>query len=152
MDFEDRIKNINDKSFVDRRINQFKYLIFENLSESMEISKSDISIEMKPLLHRSKHSDRITDVWNIELYINLKIDVDPVLSQIALVSNKLEKSLYKIFKNVGINQFLEFVKYPDSNTHSIGIFVSKIEFDGSIMRSLITIDYETIAVEGAGDL
>jgi hypothetical protein len=34
----------------------------------------------------------------------------------------------------------------------MGIFVSSIELDGSIMRLNINIDYETITVEGADDL
>jgi hypothetical protein len=152
MNFEDNIKNVNDKSFVDRRINQFKYLIFESLSESMGISKSDVSIDMKPLLHHSYHSNRVTDVWSIEFYLDLKIEVDPVLSEMAFVFNRLEKSLYKVFENVGINQFLEFVKNPDPDTQSVGVFVSGIEFDMPIVSLRIDIDYETITVEGASDL
>lgn len=152
MDFEDNIKNINDKSFVDRRINQFKYLIFESLSESMGISKSDVSIDVRPLLHHSNNSNRVADVWNIEFYLDLKIEVDPILSEMALVFNRLEKSLYKVFENVGINQFLEFVKNPDPGTHSVGVFVSGIEFDMPMVRLRIDIDYETITVEGADDL
>jgi len=152
MNFEDNIKNINDKSFVDRRINQFKYLIFESLSESMGISKSDVSIDVRPLLHHSNNSHRVTDVWNIEFYLDLKIEVDPGLSEIAFVFNRLEKSLYKVFYSVGINQFLEFVKNPDPNTHGVGLFVSGIEFDMPMVRLRIDIDYETITVEGADNL
>ena len=152
MDFEDNIKNINDKSFVSRRANQFKYLIFESLSESMGIPKSDISIDMRPLLHRSTNSLRFTDVWTIEFYLDLKIEVDPGLSDIAFVFNRLEKSLYQVFKDVGVNQFLEFVKNPDPATQSVGVFVSGIEFDIPFVRLRIDIDYETIPVEGTGDL
>jgi hypothetical protein len=152
MDFEDNIKNINDKSFVNRRTNQFKYLIFESLSESMGIPKSDISIDMRPLLHHSQHSNRFTDVWTIEFYLDLKIEVDPGLSDIAFVFNRLEKSLYQVFKDVGVNQFLEFVKNPDSDTQSVGVFVSGIEFDIPFVKLRIDIDYETITVEGASDL
>jgi hypothetical protein len=148
MDFEDRIKNINDKSFVDRRINQLKYLIFESLG----LPKDSISIDIKPIPHRSKHSDRFTDVWSIEFFIDLKIEVDPILSEISFVFNRLENSLYKVFENVGINQFLEFVKNPDRDTHSVGIFVNMIELDGGIITLHINIDYETITVEGADDL
>ena len=152
MNFEDNIKNINDKSFVNRRINQFKYLIFESLSESMGIPKSDVSIDMRPLIHHSHHSNRVTDVWSIEFYLSLKIEVDPGLSDIAFVFNRLEKSLYQVFENVGINQFLEFVKNPDSDTQSVGVFVSGIEFDVPFVNLRIDIDYETITVEGASDL
>ena len=152
MDFEDNIKNINDKSFVSRRTNQFKYLIFESLSESMGISKSDVSIDIRPLLHHSQHSNRVTDVWNIEFYLDLKIEVDPILSEMAFVFNRLEKSLYQVFENVGINQFLEFVKNPDSDTQSVGVFVSGIEFDVPFVKLRIDIDYETITVEGADNL
>jgi hypothetical protein len=149
MDFENRIKNINDKSFVDRRINQLKYLIFESLG----LPKDNISIDIKPMPHHSKHSNRVTDVWNIEFFIDIVgVDTDPILSEIAILLNNYENSLNKVFKNVGINQFLEFVKNPDRNSYDMGIFVSSIELDGSIMRLNINIDYETITVEGADDL
>ena len=148
MDFEDRIKKINDKSFVDRRINQLKYLIFESLG----LPKDNVSIDIKPMPHRSKHSNRVTDVWSIEFFIDIKTEVDPILSEIAFVFNRLENSLYKVFENVGINQFLEFVKNPDRDTHSVGIFVNMIELDGGIITLQVNIDYETITVEGADDL
>lgn len=148
MDFEDRIKKINDKSFVDRRINQLKYLIFESLN----YSKDAISIDIQPRFHKSNLSERFTDVWSIEFFIDIKTEVDPILSEIAFVFNRLENSLYKVFENVGINQFLEFVKNPDRDTHSVGIFVNMIELDGSMITLHINIDYETIPVEGAGDL
>ena len=148
MDFEDRIKNINDKSFVDRRINQLKYLIFEALN----LPKDSISIDIKPVPHRSKHSDRFTDVWSIDFFIDLKIEVDPILSEIAFLFNNLEKSLDRVFRKVGINQFLEIVKNPEENLYGAGIFVSRTELDGSMITLHINIDYETIPVEGAGNL
>ena len=148
MDFEDRIKNVNDKSFVDRRINQLKYLVFEALN----LPKDNISIDIRPIFLRSKHSERITDDWNIEFYIDVKTEVDPILSEIALLFNDLEKSLDRVFRKVGINQFLEIVKNPEQNLYNAGIFVSTIELDGGIITLHINIDYETITVEGAGDL
>ncbi len=151
MDFEDRIKKINDKSFVDRRINQLKYLLFENIG----LPKDNLSIDIRPMLHRTLKSegpDRFVDVWSVEFFIDVKTEVDPILSEMAFVFNSLEKSLYKVFENVGINQFLEFVKNPDRDSHSVGIFVSMIDLDGSMMTLHINIDYETIPVEGAGSL
>ena len=151
MDFEDRIKKINDKSFVDRRINQLKYLLFENIG----LPKDNLSIDIRPMLHRTLKSegpDRFVDVWSVEFFIDVKTEVDPILSEMAFVFNRLEKSLYKVFENVGINQFLEFVKNPDRDSHSVGIFVSMIDLDGSMMTLHINIDYETIPVEGAGSL
>jgi hypothetical protein len=148
MDFENRIKNINDKSFVDRRINQLKYLIFESLG----LPKDNISIDIKPMPHHSKHSNRVTDVWNIEFFIDIKTEVDPILSEIAFLFNNLEKSLNRIFRKVGINQFLEIVKNPEENLYGAGIFVNMIELDGGIITLHINIDYETITVEGADDL
>ena len=148
MDFEDRIKNINDKSFVDRRINQLKYLIFESLG----LPKDNISIDIKPMPHHSKHSNRVTDVWNIEFFIDIKTEVDPILSEIAFLFNNLEKSLDRVFRKVGINQFLEIVKNPEQNLYGAGIFVNMIELDGGIITLQINIDYETITVEGADDL
>jgi hypothetical protein len=151
MDFENRIKNINDKSFVDRRINQLKYLLFENIG----LPKDNVSIDIRPMLHRTLKSegpDRFVDVWSVEFFIDVKTEVDPILSEMAFVFNRLEKSLYKVFENVGINQFLEFVKNPDRGSHSVGIFVSMIELDGNMITLHINIDYETIPVEGAGSL
>jgi hypothetical protein len=148
MDFENRIKNINDKSFVDRRINQLKYLIFESLG----LPKDNISIDIKPMPHHSKHSNRVTDVWNIEFFIDIKTEVDPILSEIAFLFNNLEKSLNRVFGKVGINQFLEIVKNPEENLYGAGIFVNMIELDGGIITLHINIDYETITVEGADDL
>ena len=148
MDFEDRIKNINDKSFVDRRINQLKYLIFEALN----LPKDNISIDIQPRMHHSKHSNRIADVWNIEFFIDVKTEVDPILSEIAFLFNNLEKSLDRVFRKVGINQFLEIVKNPEQTLYGAGIFVSRIELDGSTITLHINIDYETIPVEGAGNL
>jgi hypothetical protein len=148
MDFEDRIKNINDKSFVDRRINQLKYLIFEALN----LPKDNISIDIQPRMHHSHHSNRVTDVWNIEFFIDIKTEVDPVLSEIAFLFNNLEKSLDRVFRKVGINQFLEIVKNPEENLYSAGIFVNTIELDGGIITLHVNIDYETITVEGADDL
>lgn len=150
MDFEDKIKNINDKSYVDRRINQLKYLIFESLN----YSKDAISIDIQPRFHKSNLSERFTDVWNIDIFIDIEFEADPILSEIATYFNRIEVSLYNVFKNVGINQFFEFVKKPDRSTYEAGIFVNNIELDGtfSIMKLSLNIDYETIAVEGAGDL
>jgi hypothetical protein len=148
MDFENRIKNINDKSFVDRRINQLKYLIFESLG----LPKDNISIDIKPMPHHSKHSNRVTDVWNIEFFIDIKIEVDPILSEIAFLFNNLEKSLNRVFRKVGINQFLEIVKNPEENLYGAGIFVNMIELDGGFITLQVNIDYETITVEGADDL
>jgi len=148
MDFEDRIKNINDKSFVDRRINQLKYLIFEGLN----LPKESVVIDIQPRMHHSKHSNRITDVWNIEFFIDIKTEVDPVLSEIAFLFNNLEKSLDRVFRNVGINQFLEIVKNPEQTLYGAGIFVNMIELDGGIITLQVNIDYETITAEGADDL
>ena len=148
MDFENKIKNINDKSFVDRRINQLKYLIFEGLN----LPKDNVIIDIQPRLHHSKHSDRFTDVWNIEFFIDIKTEVDPILSEIALLFNDLEKSLDRVFRKVGINQFLEIVKNPEQNLYNAGIFVNTIELDGGIITLHVNIDYETITVEGADNL
>ena len=148
MDFENRIKNINDKSFVDRRINQLKYLIFESLG----LPKDNISIDIKPMPHHSKHSNRVTDVWNIEFFIDIKTEVDPILSEIAFLFNNLEKSLNRVFRKVGINQFLEIVKNPEENLYGAGIFVNLIEFSQGFIILQVNIDYETITVEGADDL
>lgn len=148
MDFEDRIKKINDKSFVDRRINQLKYLIFESLN----YSKDAISIDIQPRFHKSNLSERFTDVWNIDIFIDIEFEADPILSEIATYFNRIEVSLDKVFRNVGVNQFFEFVKKPDRSTYEAGIFVGNIELDGSLLKLNVNIDYETIAVEGAGDL
>jgi hypothetical protein len=148
MDFEDRIKNVNDKSFIDRRINQLKYLIFEALN----LPKESVVIDIQPRMHHSNHSNRITDVWNIEFFIDIKTEVDPVLSEIAFLFNNLEKSLDRVFRKVGINQFLEIVKNPEQNLYGAGIFVNMIELDGGIITLHVNIDYETITVEGADDL
>ena len=151
MDFEDRIKKINDKSFVDRRINQLKYLIFEGLN----LPKDNISIDIRPMLHRTQKSegvDRYVDVWSVEFFIDVKTEVDPILSEIADLLNQIEKNLDRTFKTTGINQFMEFVKKPDASLYSAGIFVSTIELDGSMITLHINIDYETIPVEGAGNL
>ena len=148
MDFEDKIKNINDKSFVDRRINQLKYLIFEGLN----LPKESVVIDIQPRMHHSHHSNRITDVWNIEFFIDIKTEVDPVLSEIAFLFNNLEKSLDRVFRKVGINQFLEIVKNPEQALYGAGIFVNMIELDGGIITLQVNIDYETITVEGADDL
>ena len=148
MDFEKKIKNINDKSFVDRRINQLKYLIFEGLN----LPKESVVIDIQPRMHHSNHSNRITDVWNIEFFIDIKTEVDPVLSEIAFLFNNLEKSLDRVFRKVGINQFLEIVKNPEQTLYGAGIFVNMIELDGGIITFQVNIDYETITVEGADDL
>lgn len=148
MNFEDKIKNINDKSFVDRRINQLKYLIFESLG----LPKENISIDIVPRLHHSRKSDRFVDVWNIEFYIKIKTEVDPILSELAILFKNFENSLDKVFRNVGISQFLDIIKNPDRNLYNAGIFVYNIEMEGSTITIDITIDYETIAVEGADNL
>ena len=148
MDFEDKIKNINDDSFVDRRINQLKYLIFENIG----LPKDSMTITIEPRKHHSKNSDRFTDIWNIDIYIDVKTEVDPILSEIALLFNKIENGIDKVFKNIGVNQFMDFVKNPDINSYGHGAFVSLIELNGGMINLHINIDYETIPVEGAGDL
>ena len=148
MNFEDNIKNINDKSFVDRRINQLKYLIFESLG----LPKDNVSIDIKPMPHHSNHSNRVTDIWNIEFFIDIKTEVDPILSEISFLFNNLEKSLDRVFRKVGINQFLEIVKNPEENLYGAGIFVNLIEFDNGFIILQVNIDYETITVEGADDL
>lgn len=148
MDFEDKIKNINDKSYIDRRINQLKYLIFDALN----LPKDNVIIDIQPRFHKSNLSERFTDVWNIDIFIDIEFEADPILSEIATYFNRIEVSLYNVFRNVGVNQFFEFVKKPDRSTYEAGIFVSNIELDGTLMKLNVNIDYETIAVEGAGDL
>lgn len=148
MDFEDRIKNINDKTYVDRRINQLKYLIFDALN----LPKDNVTIDIQARFHKSNLSDRFTDLWNIEISIDIEFEADPILSEIATYFNRIEVNLDKVFKNVGVNQFFEFVKKPDSSTYEAVIFVTYIEWDGSIMKLNVDINYETITVEGAGDL
>ena len=148
MDFEDKIKNINDKSYIDRRINQLKYLIFDALN----LPKDNVIIDIQPRFHKSNLSERFTDVWNIDIFIDIEFEADPILSEIATYFNRIEVSLDKVFRNVGVNQFFEFVKKPDRSTYEAGIFVSNIELDGTLMKLNVNIDYETIAVEGAGDL
>ena len=125
-----------------------KYLIFEALN----LPKDNISIDIQPRFGHSKHSNRVTDVWNIEFFIDIKTEVDPVLSEIAFLFNNLEKSLDRVFRKVGINQFLEIVKNPEQNLYNAGIFVNTIELDGGIITLHVNIDYETITVEGADDL
>ena len=78
--------------------------------------------------------------------------MDPILSEIAFLFNNLEKSLDRVFRKVGINQFLEIVKNPEENLYGAGIFVSRTELDGSMITLHINIDYETIPVEGADNL
>lgn len=148
MDFEDKIKNINDKSYIDRRINQLKYLIFDALN----LPKDNVTIDIQPRFHKSNLSERFTDVWNIDIFIDIEFEADPILSEIATFFNRIEVSLDKVFRNVGVNQFFEFVKKPDRSTYEAGIFVSNIELDGTLMKLNVNIDYETIAVEGADDL
>ena len=151
MDFEDRIKKINDDSYLEKRVNQLKYLLFENIG----LPKDNISIDIRPMLHRTQKSegvDRFVDVWSIEFYIDVKTEVDPILSEIAYLLNQIEKNLDRTFKTTGINQFMEFVKKPDASLYNAGIFVSMIELDGGMITLHINIDYETIAVEGAGNL
>lgn len=148
MDFEDKIKNINDKSYIDRRINQLKYLIFDALN----LPKDNVIIDIQPRFHKSNLSERFTDVWNIDIFIDIEFEADPILSEIATYFNRIEVSLYNVFRNVGVNQFFEFVKKPDRSTYEAGIFVGNIELDGSLLKLNVNIDYETIAVAGAGDL
>lgn len=148
MDFEDRIKNINDKSYVDRRINQLKYLIFDALN----LPKDNVTIDIQPRFHKSNLSERFTDVWSIDIFIDIEFEADPILSEIATYFDRIEVSLYNVFRNVGINQFFEFVKKPDRSTYEAGIFVNNIELDATLMKLSLNIDYETIAVAGAGDL
>jgi hypothetical protein len=151
MSFEDRIKKINDESYLEKRVNQLKYLLFENIG----LPKDNVSIDIRPMLHRTLKSegpDRFVDVWSVEFFIDVKTEVDPILSEIAYLFNKIEKNLDRTFKTTGINQFMEFVKNPDASLYSAGIFVSMIELDGNMMTLHINIDYETIPVEGAGSL
>ena len=150
MEFEDRIKKINDDSYIEKRVNQFKYLLFENIG----LPKDNVSIDIQPRMHRStkENHDRYVDVWSVEFFIDVKTEVDPILSQIAVLLNQLEKNLDKTFKTTGINQFMEFVKKPESGLYDYGIFCSMIDLDGDMLTLHINIDYETIPVEGAGDL
>jgi len=150
MEFEDRIKKINDDSYIEKRVNQFKYLLFENIG----LPKDNVSIDIQPRMHRStkENHDRYVDVWSVEFFIDIKTEVDPILSQIAVLLNQLEKNLDKTFKTTGINQFMEFVKKPESGLYDYGIFCSMIDLDGDMLTLHINIDYETIPVEGAGDL
>jgi len=150
MEFEDRIKKINDDSYIEKRVNQFKYLLFENIG----LPKDNVSIDMQPRMHRStkENHDRYVDVWSVEFFIDVKTEVDPILSQIAVLLNQLEKNLDKTFKTTGINQFMEFVKKPESGLYDYGIFCSMIDLDGDMLTLHINIDYETIPVEGAGAL
>jgi len=150
MEFEDRIKKINDDSYIKKRVNQLKYLLFENIG----LPKDNVSIDIRPMLHRTtkENDDRYVDVWSIEFYIDIKTEVDPILSEIAVLFNQLEKNLHRAFKTTGINQFMEFVKKPEAGLYDYGIFSSMIELDGSTLTLHINIDYETIPVEGAGAL
>lgn len=148
MNFEDSIKNINDKTYVDRRINQLKYLIFDALN----LPKDNVTINIQPKFHKPNLSKKFTDLWNIDIFINIEFEADPILSEIATYFNRIEVSLGEVFRNVGVNQFFEFVKKPDRSTYEAVIFVSKIEFDGSIIKFNVNIDYDTIAVDGANDL
>ena len=120
--------------------------------EGLNLPKESVVIDIQPRMHHSHHSNRITDVWNIEFFIDIKTEVDPVLSEIAFLFNNLEKSLDRVFRKVGINQFLEIVKNPEQNLYNAGIFVNTIELDGGIITLHVNIDYETITVEGADDL
>lgn len=150
MEFEDRIKKINDESYIEKRVNQFKYLLFENIG----LPKDNVSIDIQPRLHRSRkeNHDRYVDVWTVEFFIDIKTEVDPILSSIAVLLNQLEKNLDKTFKTTGINQFMEFVKNPEAGLYDYVLFCSMIDFDGRTLTLHINIDYETIPVEGAGAL
>jgi len=150
MEFEDRIKKINDDSYIEKRVNQFKYLLFENIG----LPKDNVSIDIQPRMHRStkENHDRYVDVWSVEFFIDIKTEVDPILSEIAVLFNQIEKNLYRTFKTTGINQFMEFVKNPEPGLYNYGIYLSMIDFDGYTLTLHINIDYETVPVEGAGAL
>ena len=148
MDFEDKINHINNPSFVDRRINQIKYLIFEGIG----LPKDNIVIKISPRGHRSNFSERLTDIWNIDFYIDISTEVEPGLSEIASFLDGIEKNIYNVFKNVGIDQFMDFVTNPDQNLYGLSMLVSKIEYNVGEISVEINIDYETITVEGAGGL
>jgi hypothetical protein len=118
----------------------------------LNLPKDNVTIDIQPRFHKSNLSERFTDVWNIDIFIDIEFEADPILSEIAVLFNRFEKSLEKVFRTIGINQFLEFVKNPDPKTYESGIFVGNIDLDGSIMKLSLNIDYETIPVDGAGDL
>ena len=89
MDFEDKIKNINDKSYIDRRINQLKYLIFDALN----LPKDNVIIDIQPRFHKSNLSERFTDVWNIDIFIDIEFIPEPVLEPHGL---QREVQLYAV--------------------------------------------------------
>jgi hypothetical protein len=148
MNFEEKINNINNETFVKRRLNQIKYLMYDYLS----ISKDGISIDIVPRFHKSKKSEKFVDVWDLEIYINIKVEVDPILDELSYFIKTLQKSYDKIFAKIGIDQFLDIIKDPNRLDHSHLPMLSKVEWSNNLLEIDLYIDYETIAVEGAGDL
>jgi len=148
MEFEDKIKNINNDTFVERRLNQIKYLIYENLA----LPKESVNITATPRRTFSKKSNQYTDVFTIEFQINIEIEVDPVLDEFVHIFNKVQKNIVKVFKKLGINQFLELIKDHQNISYNYIPMVIHVNWVQPILELHLLIDYETIEVEGAGDL
>ncbi len=148
MEFEDKIKNINNDTFVERRLNQIKYLIYENLA----LPKESVNITATPRRTFSKKSNQYTDVFTIEFQINIEIEVDPVLDEFVHIFNKVQKNIVKVFKKLGINQFLELIKDHQNIGYVYIPMVIHVNWVQPILELHLLIDYETIEVEGADDL
>ena len=148
MDFEDKINKLNDPSFVDRRLNQIKYIIFE----ALDFPNDKIKIGIRPRAHKSVHSERIVDIWDIEFDIKITTGLEPDLSEYSSFFKKLDDQISQVFKNFGINQFLEIVKNPNQFSYEYVPLVTDIKYDDNGLTVDIYIDYETITVEGAGGL
>jgi len=148
MEFEDKIKNINNDTFVERRLNQIKYLIYENLA----LPKESVNITATPRRTFSKKSNQYIDVFTIEFQINIEIEVDPVLDEFVHIFNKVQKNIVKVFKKLGINQFLELIKDHQNISYNYIPMVIHVNWVQPILELHLLIDYETIEVEGAGDL
>lgn len=147
MDFEDRINNLNNPSFVDRRLNQIKYIIFE----SFELPKDDVKINVTPRANKSPITKKLVDCWNLEIDIIISTDVHPNLFEVSSFLKTLDDRINQVFTNFGVNQFLEIIKNPNKNDYTYMPMVTNINFDENLTVKMY-IDYDTIAVDGAIDL
>jgi len=148
MEFEDRIKKLNDPSFVDRRLNQIKYILFE----AFDLPNDKIKIGIRPRAHKSVHSERIVDIWDIEFNIKITTGLEPDLSEYSSFFKRLDDQISQVFETFGINQFLEIVKNPNKFSYEYTPMVTGLKYDDNGLTVDIYLDYETITVEGAGNL
>jgi len=123
-------------------------LIYENLS----LPKESVSITAIPRRTFSKKSNQYTDVFTVEFQIDIEIVVDPVLDEFTHIFNRVQKNLDRVFKKIGINQFLEIIKDHQNMNYNYIPMVTHVNWDNPILELHLLIDYEKIEVEGAGDL